>query len=137
MTTIGRPTKLTNEVQERICDVLRAGNYQDAACGYVGISENTYYQWLKKGETGQQPYADFREAVRRARAEAELRNVTLINRAAQSGQWQAAAWHLERSFPRKWGRMERLEMTGAEGGPIGVANPRDKLLNMLSDEESV
>ena len=134
---MGRKTKLTPELQVEICDVLRAGNYIDAACAYVGIHEATYHEWVKRGEQGEPLYADFREAVTKARSESELRNVQNINRAASSGQWQASAWFLERSHPRKWGRMQKLELTGAEGGPIEVTNPRDKLLNMLSDEESV
>ena len=134
---MGRRTKLNPDLQNQICEVLRAGNYIDAACAYVGISEQTYYDWAKRGEQGEPLYAGFLEAVTKARSEAELRNVTLINRAAQSGQWQASAWFLERSHPRKWGRMQKLELTGSEGGPIEVANPRDKLLDMLSDAESV
>jgi transposase len=32
--------------------------------------------------------------------------------------WQAAAWILERRHPDRWGRRERVELTGRDGGPV-------------------
>ncbi len=55
------------------------------------------------------PYTEFRDAVEKARAEAEARKLSVIHTAAESGIWQAAAWFLERSFPKRWGR--RVEVT--------------------------
>ena len=40
----------------------------------------------------------------------ECRLVSLVSKAAAE-QWQAAAWHLERKFPDRWGRKERLDVT--------------------------
>ena len=37
-------------------------------------------------------------------AKADLRDLTVINKAANAGHWQAAAWYLERSDPKHWGR---------------------------------
>lgn len=132
----GRRTKLTPEVQERIVSALRAGNYMDTAAQYAGIGESTLHRWIATGREEDAPeiYKEFREAVERARAEAEVRNVHLIQQAAQGGTWQAAAWFLERSHPGKWGRREKVEMSGPDGGPItltGLAN----LMNVKSDED--
>lgn len=60
----------------------------------------------------------FRVMTSRARGEAEIRALTLIQRAANEGSWQAAAWYLERSHPDKWGKRERLQLEGAGGGPV-------------------
>jgi hypothetical protein len=38
-----------------------------------------------------------------ASAEADLRDLIMINKAAAK-YWQAAAWYLERSDPKHWGR---------------------------------
>jgi len=34
--------------------------------------------------------------------------------------WQAAAWWLERSHHERWGRREKQELTGTDGGPIQI-----------------
>ena len=62
----------------------------------------------------------FREAVQNARAEAEARNVALIQRAANEGTWQAAAWFLERTAHARWGRRASVEVSGEGGGAIVV-----------------
>jgi hypothetical protein len=45
------------------------------------------------------------------------RDVALMGKAATVN-WQAAAWHLERKMPHKWGRHERHDITGANSGAI-------------------
>ena len=44
--TTGRPVKLTPEIQQRLCDALRAGNTREAAAQYAGIARSTLYEWL-------------------------------------------------------------------------------------------
>jgi hypothetical protein len=63
---------------------------------------------------------NFLNVVEKARADAVIRNVGIIQQAAQDGSWQASAWYLERTNPRKWGRHETVEITGADGGAIQV-----------------
>lgn len=62
----------------------------------------------------------FRILCQRARAESEVRALSLIQNAGHSGQWQAAAWFLERSFPDRWGRRERVALEGHDGGAVEV-----------------
>jgi len=117
----GRQSKLTQEVQDRIVAALRAGNYQETAARYAGISEDTFYEWLKRGkEEPGSAYSEFSEAVEKAKADAEVRDVALIDKAAHDGSWQAAAWKLERKFPNKWGRVNRTEISGPDGAPVKV-----------------
>ena len=118
---MGRPTKLTPEVQEKIVSLVRAGNYPEVAAQAAGIDPRTYYRWMEKGEDGPAPYGQFRHAVKEAQAAAESHAVTIIRKAAIDGSWQAAAWFLERSHPRKWGRHDRHEVTGPDGGPVEFA----------------
>jgi transposase len=119
-------SKLTPELAEKICNVLRAGNYVDTAAAYAGICKDTYYDWLRRGaraakandtSEAEAPYRAFHAAVEQALAAAEIRDVALIGKAAND-QWQAAAWRLERRYPEKWGRRERHEHSGPEGKPI-------------------
>jgi hypothetical protein len=48
--TPGRPSKLTPEIQDRICASLRAGNYACVAARLAGIAESTFYDWLEQGK---------------------------------------------------------------------------------------
>lgn len=115
---MGRPTKLTPEVQEKIVSLVRAGNYPEVAAQAAGIAGRTYYEWMAKGDEGRDPYAQFQQAVKEAQAAAESHAVTIIRKAAMDGSWQAAAWFLERSKAERWRRKENVELTGKDGGPV-------------------
>ena len=117
--SIGRPTKLTPETQKSICDAIRAGNYQDVAAQYAGITAATFYNWMVKGEAGKKSYLEFFDAVKKAQADAEVRNVAIIGQAAQKT-WQAAAWLLERRNPDRWANKEKRELVGANNGPVEI-----------------
>jgi transposase len=97
-TRTGRPSKFTVERQEQILEAIRGGNYLETAARAAGVGKSTFYEWLER-------FPDFADAVESARAEAEARNVAIIEKAAQAS-WQAAAWWLERSFPYRWGRRD-------------------------------
>jgi transposase len=102
----GRPTKLTPQTQARIVQAIVGGNDITVAAAYAGIGKTTFYEWLERGrkaKTG--PFAAFADAIQKAQADAETRNVALIAKAAQDGTWTAAAWWLERKHPERWGAM--------------------------------
>jgi transposase len=114
---------LTPDVQKDIVQRLAVGNYIDAACLSVGISPATFYTWMDKGrEAEKKPvrrrnaqerlHLEFLEAVENAQGAAEVNALTPI-RLAMPEQWQAAAWILERKFPDKWGRREKIEINAA------------------------
>ena len=113
--TTGRRSKLTAEVQEKIVRVIRAGNYAYIAAEYAGIGQSTFYRWMEQGEAQTAgPYREFREAVKAAEREAEIRAVATVQQ-HMGKNWQAAMTYLERKFPQRWGR--RLDVT-TEGRPI-------------------
>ena len=101
-------TKLTPNIKKEIVGYIEAGNYIEVACGAVGIHKDTYYEWIKKGNAGKQPYADFADAIKKATDKAEIRNVVVIQKAAQEN-WQASAWYLERKHPDRWGKKETIK----------------------------
>jgi hypothetical protein len=128
----GRKTKLTEEVLNRLIEGIRAGNYIYTSCAYAGIHKDTYYEWLEKAKL---PDASpllkrLSDEVEKARAEAEMRNVLNIQRAASGGTWQASAWWLERSFPDRWGR--KTEISGPNQGPIQLEVTRDELTERIT-----
>ena len=108
---MARPSKRTPEREARLYEALRAGNTRRASCAYAGISQSCFAAWLDR-------FSDFRDAIEKAEADAEIRNVAIIQKAA-SETWQAAAWWLERKKKRDWSN--RLELTGEDGAPVRIA----------------
>jgi transposase len=99
-----RYTKWTPEHTQKVCEALRAGNTRRAACIYAGVSEDSLARWLQKAEVA--------DAIQKAEADAEVRNVAIIQKAAGET-WFAAAWWLERKRPEDWGRKDKLDHGGA------------------------
>ena len=101
---MGRKTKLTSELQTKICDIVSTGNYIETACQACGLTKQTYFNWLKWGEEGKIGINfDFFDAVKKAEAQAENELVETIKKASRTT-WQASAWLLERKQPGKWGQ---------------------------------
>lgn len=130
---MGQPTKYTTELADSIIAFIRGGAYIETASVAAGINKSTLYDWLKRSRKGDTPYAGFHDRVEKALAEAELADWGTIGKAARDGAWQAAAWRLERKFPDKYGRKDRHEITGAEGGPIELA-PSGALPELTSEQ---
>lgn len=84
--------------------VLSSGATVKDACAYVGVSQETFYLWLRS-------YPEFSEVIEKARAQGKVECVALIRRAAREN-WQAAAWFLERSDAHNWGRKDSLKIEG-------------------------
>mgnify|MGYP003642701083 CR=1 FL=1 len=129
----GRKTLLNEARLEAITTLLRAGSYIDDSCKSVGISVGTFYNWMSRGQVQRErqtagleieeketPFLEFLEAVEVADAEGIVGHVMNIDHAAKNGAWQASAWILERKQPKKWGRHDRTEISGPEGGPINI-----------------
>ena len=113
----GRKTKLTPELQQRFVQAIRAGNWIETSCDFVGIHPDTYYGWMERGQLGgarNQIYAAFSEAVRHAKATAEIESVARIRLAGSKGNLKADIFYLERAFPERWGK-RRVEVTGKDG----------------------
>lgn len=132
---MGRPSKLTKNVREHLVEAVEAGNYVETAVRACGIGTSTYYRWMETGEADAAHdkstiYRELWEAVKKAEAEAEAKALKQI-RSAASDSWQAAAWYLERKFPARWGRKERIEHTGKDGEAISVAHDFDREVDEL------
>lgn len=154
----GRKVLLSTDVFNAIIASLRAGNYIETAAAYAGISKNTLFEWLKRGRrekrrlakdkrlrprSSEGQFVIFVDGVSRALAESEVRDTTMIAKAAAGGQafteikeikdangnvvstqittktlapqWQAAAWRLERRYPKKWGRRVAIRKDEGNG----------------------
>jgi len=125
----GRPTSFTPERTRRVLEAIRSGATYIRAAEVAGVDYSTLRAWIKRGEeTRRGPYHEFSESIKKAEVD---REETLLQSIIDAGKdpryWQARAWVLERTNPEKYGRREKREITGAEGGPVQV--------RMMTDEE--
>lgn len=115
-----RTTKLTPELIKEAARLVAEGNYITHVAQALGISRKTFYNWLEQGARATRGLKrEFYEAITKAEAEAVLRNVKIIQKAAETN-WQAAAWWLERKYPEEWGRKDRMNLETDNGIVIKV-----------------
>ena len=108
---MGRPTKLTPEVQEKIVELIKAGNYANAICSAAGIWPNTFTNWMNRGEEEKSgKYRNFYLAVKEAEDSCEVACVAVIRTAIDAGDWRAAIALLERRFPERWRPSAHIEI---------------------------
>lgn len=104
----GRPSKLTEEVKQKLTEALENGNSLEPSCAYAGISYQTFRNWLERGESeGKGEYFEFFEEVQRAIATAEIKLVAKIN---QDKDWKSAAWILERRHSDRWAANQKIKV---------------------------
>lgn len=119
----GQPTKFTPKTKEKILKAIRLGLSITKACNIAGIEYNTYRNWETKALYDKEPdYVDFFQECERAKDEREAFHLNQIVQASRDGTWQASAWFLERSLPQVYGRQNKVELTGKDGGPIQSQN---------------
>lgn len=129
-----RPTKLTPETKQRLEQAIRMGATYELACKFAGIAYNTLNEWRKRAEAElvrvnsnpkasiraeELPFVELYEAIQKAEGDAVVGWLAKIEVAANDGNWQAAAWKLERRYPADYNR-NRTEHTGADGSSIKV-----------------
>jgi hypothetical protein len=134
----GRPSKLTPEVRTKLLDALRAGNFRGPAAFYAGVSSRVLREWMTDGKRNPSgPHGEFRRRVLEAEKGAEIANVANILKAAQKGDWKAAAWWLERKANARWGRhLAKAMEREAEVAMRGVAEKAaSTLLGHLSVDQ--
>ena len=115
--------KLTPELQKDFCEALENGSSILGACGYVGIDEKTYYNWIHRAEDAKTrtKYVKFKECVDKAKNKA-LHNFEQVIVSASMEHWQAAAWMLERRHPNMYGKKEKIEADLNHKGLSGLAD---------------
>ena len=102
----GGKSKLTQELIVKISTEIENGSYQKVAARKCGVGESTFYAWMEKAEAGVVgQFQELMEAVKNASAVAESRAIHTI---LADDSWQSKAWYLERRFPERWGRKDRL-----------------------------
>jgi transposase len=81
-----------------VLESLRKGLSISAACAAAQVGRTTWYRWVEADPT-------LEERAEEALSVVESRLLALIEEHAVK-QWQAAAWILERRFPKRWSLRE-------------------------------
>lgn len=99
---MGAPSKLDDLTAQRIVAAVECGApwYMAAAAG--GVSRSTLKAWKAKARDGIEPYAAFLARLEKAEASGAVAVLGIIQAAAREGTWQAAAWILERRYPKQF-----------------------------------
>jgi hypothetical protein len=110
---LGRPTKMSRAVADRIIEATRGGATREAAAAAGPIARSTLYMWLRQGRL----YPDSREGyfvaeLDAAEDEAERRCIALWQGHFERD-WRAIAEFMGRRWPDRWGRQP------TRGGPDG------------------
>ena len=129
---MGRPSKLTPNIEEIIIECISLGLSYEKTAAAAGITRQTLRNYVKRGQKAKSgKYFIFFNRLRKAEAEGERINFQKIRDAAVGGQevthtkeifcgnkivkqvsttqqsapdWRAAAWILERRYPERYGR---------------------------------
>lgn len=124
-------------ILKNLNQALSIGSYIETAVKYAGITEGTYYKWVKRGrraienaerlfedgkigkledgvEQADVEYIDFVVQLDDIFAKAEMKHLMNLN-AHSKKNWQVSAWILERRYPERWGRK------------TVIANPKDNI----------
>ena len=124
---MARKSKLNKELIEKAYELVAAGNYDKDVYPILGVEKTTWYRWLSEGEKAKSGLKrEFYDTIKKAEKDAIARNVALIQRAAQEGNWQAAAWWLERKYFEDWGRKDKVDLTADKDGFKVVVEYIDK-----------
>ena len=137
-----QPRLLTPEVQKVICEAIEAGTTLEIAARAARIGPRTLDEWLHHGRNelrenpdAEGPCADFVRAVTVASATFEKDTLAIIQDAAPKN-WTAAAWLLERKFPERYAKVDRLRVSGDETNdkPVQISEQerKDRLLEKLA-----
>jgi hypothetical protein len=140
MPRTGRQPKLTPTVHTAITQAVTVGVPLVEAAVLAGIDKATVLEWMARGEgRHQRPsrpiYADFADAITRARAIDESRRIARLEQAGRGGamvqektvtfpdgrhvtertytppDWRADAFVLERRYPERWGRRVQADLS--------------------------
>lgn len=141
----GRPPLLPNspEIQIEIVEYVARGLPFSEACSLAGISRQTLYNYMSTGAADirkgveDSDEASFYLQVKRAEAFAELNHLENISKAALiPAFWGASAWFLERRYPDRYGKQDRLNIQQTSRVDIRSVSVQQVITN-ADDRETI
>jgi len=114
----GRDSKLTKEREEQIAQAIERGKSINSAARMSGISPQTVYNWLDRGEDESNTvYADFFERITSAKGYGEDRYFNVIwELAKEEGDHRFLASLMKQRYPDSWDETE----TGVDANQVEI-----------------
>lgn len=98
--------KLTSEYVKRAIQLKKGGaNHKDIAAA-LGVCPQTFSRWINQPKTDNQ--RELCEGLKKAEADYKNALLAIIAKSAETRDWKAAAWLLERKYPEEYSRVDRV-----------------------------
>lgn len=131
--------KISPERTEKILLALSKGATLEIACNYAGIDYSTLCKWRVKYEHGDERYRDLFNGIKEVEGKAALVWLNYIDNAMKNGQWQAAAWKLERRHSKSYSANGAIIQLAEEVAELkrlhGIKNQEAKDEDKVSNTE--
>lgn len=110
---MGRRPIPIEEYIDKLEHALGLGATYELAALYAGISVSTFQRWRHQATQAREgtPLARLRDQLLAAEGQAVVNWLQQIETVAKEGNWQAAAWKLERRYPDAYGRRAQVDLT--------------------------
>lgn len=127
---------IDEDKQLKLVTHIENGCSNREACRIVGVKEDTFKDWLKRGraDDAEDPYKTFADEVEKAEAKAVYKAEAAINSAFDKD-WKAAAWYLARKRPEQYA--DKPSVALATTGNVSIYLPdngRDAVLPEATDD---
>ncbi len=122
----GNPRVLSKSKMEKICNLIRCGNYVKTSVKACDVNYNTYLSCMRKGKQGIAPYDEYYNMQEKAKAEFESGAVSKIAESGSDGNIGAYMWMLPRMYPNRWGKVDRQEVKVDNAQKIEIVRFSDK-----------
>lgn len=124
----GRPTTCTPERTKAFADAITLGMPLEFIFSYAGVDKGSYYNWMERGEKGEEPYLTFFNAIKAAEPAFIVNNLEVIKRASEK-EWTAASWLLERRFASNFSRNQTRIKLKQQKPDLSTT---DKIMDMVN-----
>jgi len=113
-----RKPKLTYRMVEQAVEMKGHGLSNVDICAGLGITEGTFYRWLREDDTKLK--RALKQGLKKAEAEYKetlLQSIMATATREKNPQWTAAAWLLERKYPDEYAQTTRRADDAGEDVP--------------------
>lgn len=128
----GRPSKLTPEAINALCEQLARGHTRRASCAKVGLGESTLRAWLDdaRRDDASPLHQELVRCVELAEGQGEYALVEIVRTAATIDVNQAK-WLLERRHSQDWARKEESVTLHTDEKPPDIKTLRNAIAKRI------